>query len=110
MFAAAGLAHNLQSKRPRAFRRTVAGSVFGPAREGLPLPRERYGLNVVTAALHRGGDPRRSPIGDSAQRIGREMGITFGGAGLPVAEHLADHEQRVPVGHGERGEGVAEIM
>jgi hypothetical protein len=61
--------------------------------------RERYTLGTGTAARHCGGDPRRGPIGDRAQRIGREMGIAFGGAGLLAAEDSADHEQRVPVGH-----------
>ena len=46
---------------------------------------------------HSGNNSGSRPVRQSANRVGGEVGVPFSGAGLSVAEHLSDHEQRMPV-------------
>ena len=55
-------------------------------------------------------DPGRGAVRDCADRIVRQVRIDFRRAGLLVPEHFADQVQAVAIGHGERCEGMPQVV
>jgi hypothetical protein len=62
---------------------------LGPERDNLAM---RSGVS-----FHRGYDTSCRSIGNRPERIIRKMRINLGGSCLFVSEHLAHHEERIPV-------------
>jgi hypothetical protein len=111
-----------QARRERWSIRFGALPIATAARAPADAPAWR---DSVTAALtplgHRRSSIKRdiSIISDvrtlraariGSDRIVRQVRIDFGGAGLIVPEHLADQEETVAVGDGERREAVPQIV